>query len=269
MDKNITVLWTSSSRPELLQHSFNYFNDYVISSEKIKHVLHEDYVYPDQSKQVVNWAKSVGMEVLENDPPIGLGKTTELMLPKIKTRYLFYMQDDWIFERPVDLDQVIWVMDNHPKINLIHFNKYKNNKKIDGFVQEEYHYNNIPLLIYHSWVFLPGVWRTGFVWEKWKSRGTRDRKPVAYFTHGLGTQQQRRGPNCYIYLVNNVGAYIWNKKFEGRYVRHIGEANRVEAWRRDAGKPGVEVNASGKVITQAKNAKNSMAQWLLEYFEEV
>lgn len=288
-DAELDVLITASSRPQLLKPTVEYFHKFIHFEGKMRWILHEDFVYKEQSKETIKWAKESGYfdEIYEDDPPLGLGVSIEEMLKKINTKFMFYLQDDWVFERPVDLDRIVYTMERDDKINCIHFNKYRNMPMVDGFKQKEMTLTDAGLrvCIFHSWSLLPGVWRTDFVRDRWIE--PRTNRPVAWFTWQLGSGIKRRGKmiknfearlnnrksdiyketkgkwenvpsdeEVYKYLQENVGVYLYGHLGDPRYIRHIGEDLRMEHWRRKDGKPGIEG------ASQERNAGRYMAPWL-------
>ena len=143
------------------------------------------------------------------------------------------MQEDWFFERPIDIDQIIWTMNqNTEKLNLVFFNKIKNSGVINKMRQEEYEYNGMKCCIYHGWAFLPGIWRLPFVKKHWRSSPQR---PEGAFTNSFGTHEQRKPVD---FCEQNIGAYIYGRQGEHRYVRHIGNDWRMASWRLENGQPG-------------------------------
>ena len=57
-----------------------------------------------------------------HDPHIGLGPAMDEMFKLVETPYIINLQEDWIFERCIDLDRLLWVMDKHNDLNLLIFN---------------------------------------------------------------------------------------------------------------------------------------------------
>lgn len=248
---NIDVLITGSSRPFLIGYTFDAFEEKVklTTGGQKRYLLHEDAVFPKKSLEVISWAKTfkefsiVEMAV----PKLGLGKVLDKMLPLIQTDYMFYLQDDWEFERFVDLGQILWVMDRNPEINLIAFGKFRNLGTINGFDQEEFNFNGLRLCLINSWTFVPGVWRMSFVRKMWESR---DHRPEGYFTNKLGTRSQRTNKK---YCIENLGAYLYGSRGDYRYIRHIGDSWRMADWQLKEGKPsgGIECTFVDEVMFRA------------------
>jgi hypothetical protein len=116
-------------------------------------------------------------------------------------------------------------MDQNPDINVIFFNKIKNNGSINKQKQDEVIYSGKRFCVYHGWTMLPGIWRTDFVRTKWP-RGVSV-KPEAMMNQQFGSHQTRT-PVDYVRKV--LGVYIYGRQGESRYVRHLGNDWRMAAW---------------------------------------
>ena len=228
INKLLEVLITGSSRPQLFPFFYESFKKMCIIRDTPKITMHEDFVFPEQSKKLVRLVKSKYPEItLDTDiPPRGLGWTLEhYLFNRIQTKYILYLQEDWMFERPIDIDKLVWIMDKNQDINLIFFNKIRNNASINQQKQEMVDYEGYKFCCYHSWTMLPALWRVDFVKKHWP-RGVRI-KPESAFTQQFGTHNTRTPVD---YCRKNIGAYIMGKTGEHRYVRHMGNDWRMAAW---------------------------------------
>ncbi|MFW6129554.1 MAG: hypothetical protein ACOC56_00130 [Atribacterota bacterium] len=240
--KNLDVLVMASSRPQLLPYTIESFEKFVASvcNLNIRYLLHEDCVFPDFSEKVMHWAKnSKKFNVIErHKPKIGLGPAMDFMFKeRIKSEYMFYLQDDWEFERTgIDLDRILWTMDRHKNINLILFNKYKNMGSYAKFPSELHVFDGLKLKLYNGWSFIPGVWRMSKAMQHWK---TRKERPECFFTSQFGKPQDRTNPK---WVKDNMGIYFYGGDGEPRFVRHLGNSFRVADWQLEGGRPGGSLN---------------------------
>lgn len=236
--RKIDLVITGSSRPQLFKYTWKAFKKYVHFRGKLRVIYHEDFVFPKESCKVIeylNELKSKGEinEIITNNPAIGLGKTLDNIIKnKITSDFIFYLQDDWEFERPIDLDELVWTMETNDELNLIFFNKIINYEYINQQRCPQYKFGYKDFTLWHGWTFLPGIWRMSKVREKWKMRKVR---PEGFFTNQFGSHDERGDIE---YCVNNIGAYALGKNNEPRYVRHIGDDWRMAEWRLKNGKPG-------------------------------
>jgi len=228
----LEILITGSSRPQLWPYFWESFKKMCIIRQPHKITVHEDYVFGDRSEQVMKYLRHLKekgeIDVINADNPArGLGWTLDHYIKnRLESEYVFYLQEDWEFERPIDIDQITYVMDQHPqKINLIFFNKIKNSGVINKCEQREYTYSGMKVCLYHGWAFLPGIWRRPFVRKNWvKSL----HKPEGAFQQALGSHETRVDVK---YCENRIGAYIYGRQGEHRYVRHLGNDWRMAEWR--------------------------------------
>lgn len=262
MATSLDVFITGSSRPQLWPLFWESYKEMVHIRLPHEVTVHEDFVFPDQSNEVVNYVMGLKNKrevniIGYNNPPIGLGYTMNNFIRKSsKSKYMFYCQEDWVFERPIDIDHILWVMDNNPKINLIFFNKICNNAIINKQQQKEYTYSGMKMCLYHAWAFLPGIWRMDFVKQKWQTNAF---KPEGYFTNmAFGSNEMRAD---IAYCENNMGAYIYGQQEEFRYVRHIGNDWRMAQWQLEGAHPGGNHNSETM-------DKPYMAPWCIPYYKD-
>ena len=247
-----------SSRPNLLKYTYESFKRFVLyDNTNLKSMMHEDYLYPDESEKSLKYADNNFDTVILSKPKIGVGYAMDKMFKDVTAPYIFYLQDDWEFERPVDLDRIIWTMEKHKKINCITFNKFRNmNGSLEdaGFENREYDYDGMKLCIYPGWQFLPGVWRMSKVREKWSPRKIR---PEGNFQNSFGSDKERT-ENKDNFLENTVGAYMYGAMGEYRHVRHIGGTWRMADWQIKAN----NYKPTGVRHWDFKNLERDRGPWL-------
>lgn len=259
--RDCDVIITSSSRLELLKLTLEYFKNNIHFHGNFRFILNEDYVLPEKSKKLVKWAENSGYfekkNIYCNNPPLGLVNGIISLINKVKTPFLIYLQDDWAFERPIELDKAIYMMEKIPQINNILFYKYKVPYAINGIHFREYYFRQFPqhLTLYNAWEFIPGIWRRDFIKPIIKEAMKRkeQRTAPAKLTHYLRNPSKR---GDYDFLFNNMGVFMWGAHGEPRWVRHIGENERMESWRMsENGVPGTE-------NTCQENNIINMAEWI-------
>jgi len=240
---SLEVLITGSSRPQLWPIFWESFKKMCVIRKPYEVIAHEDFVFPEESNKVITYLEDLKskneIHTIDTDrPPKGLGHCMNHYITKrLTAKYVFYLQEDWYMERPVDIDQIMWVMDQNPKINLIFFNKIRNVGSINHQEQKEFTYSGLKMCLYHAWPFLPGIWRTDFARKRWVYRKDH---PEGAMTNAFGTHDQRTSVD---YCVNNIGAYIYGPQGDSRYVRHLGNDWRMASWRLEEGRPGGNHNS--------------------------
>jgi len=235
--RNIDLVITGSSRPQLFPFCWESFKKYVHFRGNLRVIFNEDFVFPKESHKMIKYLEGLRdkgeiHEIIIHNPAIGLGNSLDhLIKHEIKSDFIFYLQDDWEFEVPIDLDRLLWIMERNPKINLIFLNKSKNWPKLSETLYPQYTFDFVDFTLFHGWSFLPGIWRMKKVREKWK---VRDIRPEGFFTNQFGNHEQRLDIK---YCKENLGAYALGKNGEDRYIRHIGYDWRMANWRlQDGGK---------------------------------
>jgi hypothetical protein len=256
MNDKLEVLVTGSSRPQLWPFFWNSFNKMCIIRERPKVTVHEDFVFKKESEKVVKWVNANVQCTLDtDDPAIGLGRTlTAYITKRLEKPYIFYLQEDWEFERPIDIDQIIWTMEQHKHINQIFFNKIRNRGVINKQKQEQRDFSNLKCCVYHGFTFNPGIWRTSFV-KKWWPTGVTDR-PEGAFQNIFGSHTKRSDVK---YCEDTIGSYIYGPHGDHRYIRHLGNDWRMARWRLE--------NHGGKIVPGGNHNsktmdKNYMAPWV-------
>jgi hypothetical protein len=235
---SISIVMTSSSRPQLFPYCWESVKRMLFFREQPRVIVHEDFVFEDKSLEVMKYlskleAEGEVHEIHFHNPSIGLGYTLDFLIRDIiKTDYILYLQEDWEFERPIDIDQMVYVMDQNPNVNLIFFNKSVNYETLNKADQPQYNFSGVDMCLYHSWTFLPGIWRMSKVTEKWRARKER---PEGYFTNAFGTHEERMSVD---FCEKNIGAYMLGHRGDYRYARHIGNDWRMAEWRLENGQPG-------------------------------
>ena len=91
----IDVLVMASSRPDLLKITCEKFKEYITFRDGFRWMIHEDFVYPEESKKSVEYALN-NFDIVESSlPKIGVGYAMDKMFKSVESDYLFYLQDDW------------------------------------------------------------------------------------------------------------------------------------------------------------------------------
>lgn len=265
--RDLDVIITSSSRPEILEITMQRMEEYLHFHGNFRFILNEDFVIPKESEKLVKWARQSGYfkeeDIIVNKRPLGLEQALVTLIKRVKTPFCLHMQDDWAFERPIELDKALYMMEHLKKINNILFYKSVVPVVKDKILLREYDFTQIPqhLTLNYSWELMPGLWRTDFIKPiilKAMHPDNEDmrkfRTAPAKLTNYLRPKDKRADMD---HLYNNMGVFFWGRWGEPRWCRHIGEEARMENWRMNAdGTPGSENNP------QEYPAVVNMARWI-------
>lgn len=239
--QKLDVLITGSSRPECLKVTIESFLTQVQFSGEFRFLMHEDAVYrrmSDKVKDYVNLQDGLFKVFVFDYPHIGLGKSIGRMLDHIESDFMFYLQDDWKFERLINLDKVIAIMKANADIRQIWFNKNKNFKQLKGWEFTERKEQGETLCLNDLWCMLPAVWRTE----------TIKKKAHVFNSHSLawpieghitrcfgGSPEQREVPS---FCKKMIGSYRWGPVGDYRQIVHLGDDLQMQFWQRKQGRPG-------------------------------
>lgn len=213
----IDTVIISASRPKLLPFVIDSFRKYMFYDKKIKLMLHEDFVYPEESKKVIEICKKRNIKTFKHNPAGGIGNAIQFMLDTVTSKYVLILQDDFEFELPIDLNHILFVMDKNPHINNIFFNKRKNMKVINGYHFKEEEYNGLRLCLSNQWPMFNGIWRTDYVRERWNI-DCKGRTQEAHWNHTIKAGRVKE----HDYLRENVGCYAYGPLLWPRMIRHLG-----------------------------------------------
>lgn len=251
MLEQLDILITGSSRPELFPYCLESFKRMIHFSGRMRFILHEDFVLPNKSDRVIGLSSIEDFDcILKTNPAQGLGNALVLGLKEVQTPFVFYLQEDWEFERPVDLDLLLYVMQQYDEINSFIFNKNRNFSGQMSFPMHECLFlYEVKACVSPGWFLLPSLWRTEFIRQRWKPHAER---PEGKFTRSFGSHEQRKDSE---FCKREMGAFLLGPAGDYRYVRHLGDSWRMAPWRMQGGKPG------GNDISEAA-VKTVRAPWL-------
>lgn len=242
--KLIDVVITSSSRPHLLRYTIEFFKKFVHYQGRCRFLLNEDILYQKESDELLEYAyEEFGEEnVFWHKPPLGLIESIAFILQKVQTKYLFMLQDDWVAERPIELDRVLYLMQRHSEVNYIEFNKYRNRLNDTNYPRKEVFFNavNETMIKTTSPRVTPSIWRTDFTVPLYLK--AKDYKKFPGSGNPIMTAPARYIQYLKHIYKKDVGSYIWGKVGDPRIFRHIGHNFRAEAHqkREDGAKWGTE-----------------------------
>lgn len=211
--RQVDLLITSNSKIRLLPYMWESVKKKIYFRGNVRVLVHEDFVSPKESKLVLSWLndrKKIGEfnEIYHHNPSIGLDKSLNYMIKNhVRSDFLLYIQSDYEFERPIDVDQIVWCMEENSHINSILFPTEKNIPVLNKNPQTQITYSGLDLCIYHDWHFLPGIHRTDFI-----------KKQIDNDSNSLGTPQLRANNK---YCIENIGAYWLGITNDYRYLRKI------------------------------------------------
>lgn len=220
--EGMVVLITSASRSESFKRELEAFLEYVVYSGKFNFYLHEDVVKErrKESEKLVKIARDSGVfkKIYISDPKIGRGPALNMLKKHVTGKYVFYMEEDWMFVRYVNLDSIIDLMDKYPHINQISWNN-RNPKKVKkpGGPKGLDHFDYITrvfdehyLMPSERWNWSPSVWRNSFILPIWNFSNSRAGHGLnRYLKNGCGMLEWNVE-----WLEKKIGSYFYSSTFE-------------------------------------------------------
>jgi hypothetical protein len=102
-------------------------------------------------------------------PESGLKANMIEGLRTVTTPYMLFLEHDWRFRRPVDLERLLGVFDKYNFVNIVKFNIRNNDSRVgwDHFVEPEEEIAEIPLVRTSCWSNNPHVVRVSKWREEW------------------------------------------------------------------------------------------------------
>lgn len=235
----LDIVITGSSRPQLFPKFWKSFNEMVTYRGKKRIIWHEDFVYSEESSAVVKYVRDVVDELIIGNPSVGLGYALDSLINNyIENEFVFYIQEDFEFERPIDLDRLVHVMKNNESINLIFLKRSKN------ALIEEVEFDGVSMCKFQMWSFNPGLWRMDTVRKYWEPVDDGINAEL-HFNNNIGDIEVRK----------TMGLYVLGKHNSYNHIRHMAYDLRMEKFNWVDGKP-------GKHPTKEKSDLENRAPWL-------
>jgi hypothetical protein len=122
-------------------------------------------------------------------------------LSKVTTPYVLFLEHDWAFRRPVELETLLDVFDKYDHVNIVRFNMRRNDSHYmwDHFSIEDERIRELPLTMTSSWSNQAHIARV----SKWR----KDWIPM------LGPEKSERSFGVEEVLYNAYNRDIFNKGF--------------------------------------------------------
>lgn len=226
----LDVIITSSCR-KTIEKTIESFLSNVFCAEKFHFIVHIDVLDPhylNREKKYLREAEIrsgnkidlvINTSLSENFQN-NFGKAMNYLHGRIKTKFYFNLQDDWVFLKKINLDPLIKIMEEHSGIDHIRFSKEKIKEKswlyhLSEEISDEYLVPNIELEIdgislvhTQTWSFNPSLVRTSTVKK--------------FINIPEGARAETYICKNYPSMFNRQGTYIYGKIGDPRLVMDIG-----------------------------------------------
>lgn len=213
------IFITGSSRPSVYPIFWESFNKMVKMESVSKITVYEDVILPKESVEVRRYIEPK-VDVYIETRFKRLGYIFNEILKNVNTKYFLYLQEDWKFLKPIDIDKLIKIMDDNPFIKQIWFPKFIMEKHWESLTGEILTLKETILTEWQgnkndsssSWAFLPHIVRTDFISEIYK-------KSKCY------TQDRPEGPLKKWLTQQKYDRISWILDNRKEYIEHLGIGN--------------------------------------------
>lgn len=127
-----------------------------------------------EAKYLANLQRLADRHGLELYVRPGSGLKANLLegLQAVTTPYVLFLEHDWLFSRPVRLETLLDVFDRYDHVNIVRFNKNRNDSHIgwDHFSLEDERVRELPLTMTSAWSNNPHVVRVSKWRDDWAAR---------------------------------------------------------------------------------------------------
>lgn len=216
------VFITGSSRPSIYPIFWESFKKMVKMDCASKVTVYEDVILPIESAKVKEYIEPK-IDAYIEIPFKGLGYIYNEILKKVSTRYFLYLQEDWKFLKPIDVDVLVKIMDDNPFIQQIWFPKFIQGNHWKSLTGEVLTFGDITLTEWQgqkkvsssSWAFLPHIVRTDFIREVYKKANCQNElRPESQLKKWIVGQYQKNKKKY-----NRLSWILDNRK---EYIKHLG-----------------------------------------------
>lgn len=222
---DIPILRPSASRVSCIKESTKSILEKIRFKGELPQILHEDVLDIKQSLEILDWAYSQKCfeRVVADYPPLRQGHTMDWLINTVQSKYFMFWEDDFVLERAIDLNDVVHLMENNPKINQIVFHKRETMPERGVWQKKEVVIDGQVLTTSPNWSFLPAIWRTDFIKNWWVCPGKHAQAASFEVNRSIKQVKPLDGVTRDAdWMIKHVGTYFWGGIGNALYVNHIG-----------------------------------------------
>lgn len=227
MDKNVTVVITSSNRHDLLERTLDSFLAHNTYSGVKRFLVWEDsYFYPRFIDENEKYA-GIEISVLHTRPRLGQLLGIDVAYKYVDTEYIFHCEDDWEFYSQGFIETSFPILESSPSILQVHLRKIDQLFPMGTLDYTTDPSNKFAIIhegrtehgVWHGFSFNPGLRRL----SDYKRLGSYSQQLLTpryagqHFESYIGSLYHERGYTTAISLFNNGQGFV----------RHIGEERHV------------------------------------------
>ena len=210
-DQKVTVVLTCCSRPQELEitlNSFILYNTFPI----FKFIIIEDGLCNYSEKIVCRILNGYNFEYIKNKKNLGQLKSIDIAYKKVTTKYIFHLEEDWIFTRKNFIEKSMEILEanNDCLFFSLRSAKEQNNHPLKICNKNNKFLQHIP--------FWKGCW-AGFGFNPSLRRTSDYYKLIGGMNLSFNTREICIG---LFYFIIGLRVYVMNYD-EASFVTHIGE----------------------------------------------
>lgn len=225
--KKVQIIRTSASRSELLKASTESILNNLEYSGELEWILHEDVLDQSASNECINYSNQLNIyrTIGVDYPPLGHRRSFLWLFKHVTEDYVIHYEDDYILEKPVDLDLLIGIMEKYPdQINQIVFPKRDILPDKPGFSKIEIELDGVTFTTCQHWMMVPAIWRMSYI------KNAIDKLQV-YYLEDFHWRLNRilKGSNLKHdaqWVIKNTKTFYLGKLRSGKLVEHIGKIDK-------------------------------------------
>jgi len=156
----VTFALTSCGRPDLLEYTMDSF--LKCNTYPIKHyIINEDSAKESINDSLKKKYSHLNIEWIENTTRMGQIKSIDNMYSRIKTKYIFHCEEDWVFTEKSFIEKSLAILEKNPKILQVWIRDLKdtNGHPVESFCKEYYLLSLGYKNVWNGFSFNPGLRR--------------------------------------------------------------------------------------------------------------
>lgn len=220
-----TTAMRSAPSTKLIQRTLDSAGKRLFGGESVRCIVHFDMwdespLSLEYLQNLRHLSKSRKFDLIYGSR--GLGFATREMISMVDTDYYIFLEHDWEFVKPIDIDALVAMMDQHHEVNYIRFNKRTN--AIAGYdkILEPSVIGGINLLRNDVWSANPHIGRTGTFKGKWinylPSISKRGPEMEQFIHHAYIEDIESGG---FQNASKEWGIFVYGKPGDKRVVKHL------------------------------------------------
>lgn len=110
----VTIVFTSAGRKEYLEKTIESLrNNFVYDRNKVLWYIIDDYPDSPETREYIESLTDFDLKIF-NPANLGWGRSLNKIYSEITTEFVFHAEDDWLFLKPVPVEQMMCALNKNP-----------------------------------------------------------------------------------------------------------------------------------------------------------